>query len=125
MPLIIAFGETEIHDYLRLDPGQDTVIVKTITDAAMDEAYTHLKHDFSSVVKNPDGTTSTTVNPAPTSVKEWVLNRIVEKYENRGNAKDPDFSAIDKYRKVSFGNFRNLNTVSETPETDAVNGLDQ
>jgi hypothetical protein len=124
MPLIIAFEETEIHDYLRLDPGQDAVIVKTITDAAMDEVLTYLKHDFSSVVKNPDGTTSTTVNPAPPSVKEWVLNRIVEKYENRGNAPDPNFTAIDKYRKVSFGGFRNLNAISETPETDAINGVD-
>jgi len=125
MPLIIAFEETEIHDYLRLDPGQDTVIVKTITDAAMDEVLTYLKHDFSTVIRNGDGTTTTTVNPAPPSVKEWVLNRIVEKYENRGNAPDPNFTGIEKYRKVSFGNFRNLNTVSETPETDAVNGLDK
>ena len=125
MPLVMVFGETEIQDYLRIEAGQDVEIVNTIRDAAMEEALEYLRHDFSKVVTNGDGSTSTTPYAAPTSVKEWVLNRIVEKYENRGAAKDPNFAAISRYRRVSMGNFKNLNGISETPETDAVNGLDQ
>lgn len=123
MPLIINFVETEINDYLRIDPGQDLAVIATLKASAMDEAETFLNTDFSTIRTNPDGTTTTTTNEAPATVKEWVLNRIAQKYENRGTPVAPDHSTLKRYRKPNFKGFNNLNAVSDTPETDAVNGL--
>jgi hypothetical protein len=124
MPLKITFEDNEVNEYLRVDTGLDTAIIATLLAAAMDEAEQFLNTDFSTITTNADGTTTTTATEAPATVKEWVLNRVAEKYENRGNAPKPDYSTLKKYRRINFGGFRNLNAISETPETDIVNGAD-
>jgi hypothetical protein len=122
MTLKITFQANEVNEYLRVDTGQDTAIIATLLASAMDEAEQELNTDFSTVTTNADGSTTTTPTEAPATVKEWVLNRLAEKYENRGNTPKPDFTTLKKYRRINFGGFRNLNAVSSTPETDIVNG---
>ena len=105
MPLKITFGANEVENYLRIDPGTDSDIIETLKAAAMDEAEQFLNTDFSTVVTNPDGTTTIIENEAPAAVKEWVLNRIAEKYENRGKPVAPDFSTLKRYRVIQFRGF--------------------
>lgn len=103
--LKITFDETEIPEYLRVDANQDTVIIATIKNAAMGEAERFLNTDFSTNVTNQDGTTTITENEAPAEVKEWVLNRIVEKYENRGNPIKPNYGPLKPHRVIQFRGF--------------------
>lgn len=102
MPLKITFEENEINNYLRVDDGIDTKLIEGMKNGAMDEAEGFLNADFATVVTNEDGTTTTTENEAPASVKDWILNRIVEKYENRGKTPKPDFAAIQRHRVYPF-----------------------
>lgn len=102
MPLQISFAANEVNDYLRVDAGIDTNVIEGMKTAAMDEAEGFLNTDFSTTVINEDGTTTTTPNEAPASVKDWVLNRIAEKYETRGQAIKPDFAAIKTHRVYPF-----------------------
>lgn len=111
MPLLITFTGTEIADYLRVDPTQETGTINTLKAAAMDEAEQFLNTDFSIVTTNPDGTTTTTPNEAPPTVKEWVLNRIAEKFENRGKPVKPDYSTLKNYRVSIFRAVDNLNNI--------------
>lgn len=121
MALKVTFQPNEINEYLRVDTGVDTAVIATMLAAAMGEAERFLNTDFATT--NADGTT--TDAEAPAEVKEWVLNRIAEKYENRGKPVKPDYSTIKQLRVLPFKGVANLNnTESRTPETDAVNGAD-
>lgn len=112
----MTFTGTQIADYLRVDPAQETGTIEMLKDAAIDEAEEFLNTDFS-----VDGVSK----EAPASVKEWVLNRIAEKFENRGQPVKPDFSTLRKYRVPMFKAAANNNYVgSTTPETDLINGAD-
>lgn len=105
MPLKITFDKTEIEEYLRIESGTDTKLVATFKMAAMDEAETFLNTDFATTVLNEYGTTTITPNEAPASVKEWVLNRIAEKYENRGNPVKPSYGPLKPHRVIQFRGF--------------------
>jgi hypothetical protein len=102
LPLQITFQPGEIEEYLRIDPGQDAATIATMKKSAMDEAETFLNTDFSVTIVNADGTTTTTATEAPPSVKEWVLDRLAHKYENRGNQNKPSFGPINRHRKYPF-----------------------
>lgn len=105
MPLKITFDTSEIEDYLRIETGTDTKIVATIKAAAMNEAETFLNTDFSTTVLNEDGTTTITENEAPAIVKEWVLDRIAERYEHRGQRTKPDYGPLKPHRVIQFRGF--------------------
>lgn len=124
MTLQITFTGTEIADYLRVDPTQETATINILKASAMNEAEQFLNTDFSTSVTNPDGTITITPNEAPALVKEWVLNRIAEKFENRGKPVKPDYSTLKNYRKFSFKPVSNLNNTTELTETNIVNGAD-
>lgn len=109
MPLQITFTGTEIADYLRVDPDQETATINTLKAAAMDEAEQFLNTDFSTVTINPDGTTTITPNEAPAGVKLWVLSRISQTFEKRVpeffgvgaiSTTKPDYVPLKKYRKL-------------------------
>jgi hypothetical protein len=102
MPLKITFDTNEINNYLRVDDGVDTKLIEGLQAGAMVEAEQFLNTDFATVVINEDGTETITPNEAPAPVKDWVLNRIVEKYENRGKQIKPDFAAIQPHRVYPF-----------------------
>lgn len=124
MPLLITFQANEIAEYLRLDTGQEVGTVNTLKAAALEEAYTFLNTDFSTIDVNELGVEIINPVEAPAVVKEWVLNRIAQKFENRGTPVKPDYSTLRQYRVLNFSAPRNLNRiVSDTPETDAVNGV--
>jgi hypothetical protein len=102
MPLRITFGASEINDYLRIDT-EETELIEMFKEAAMDEAEEYLNTDFSLVTQNSDGTTTTQTQEAPPKIKQWVLNRIAELYENRGKEPRAEFKAIQRYRRYPFG----------------------
>lgn len=89
MPLQITFYDNEIANYLRVDPEQEKTTIDSLKVAAMDEAEQFLNTDFSA-------------NEAPASVKGWVLNRIAEKFEGRGQEPQPNFYAIKSFRVYPF-----------------------
>jgi hypothetical protein len=113
MPLKITFGSNEITDYLRIDSGLDNEIIDTLVEGSMSEAERFLNTDFGLTIVNPDGTTSTIANEAPIDVKIWVLDRIVERYENRGRAPKPDFSTLKQHRELPFKGAADLKPVVE------------
>jgi Phage gp6-like head-tail connector protein len=111
MPLQITFKGNELSDFLKIEPGYDDGPINTMLESAKSEAETFLNTDFSTEVIAEDGTVTKTTNEAPATVKEWVLNRVIQKYENRGNfmgqfaAKNPltpDFSTLQPYRVYPF-----------------------
>lgn len=115
MTLQVTFTGTEIADYLRVDPTQESGTINILKVSAMDEAEQFLNTDFSI-----DGVDK----EAPAIVKEWVLNRIAEKFENRGKPTKPDYSTLKNYRKTSFKAVDNLNNPNRLiTETDIINGL--
>lgn len=79
---------------MRVDPGVDISLINGLKNAAMDEAESFLNTNFEDENGEPQ--------EAPPSVKDWVLNRIAEKYETRGQAIKPDFSAIKPHRVLPF-----------------------
>lgn len=89
MALKIEFKENEITNYLRVDPGQEDVTIAQMKAEAMDEAEGFLNTDFEG-------------EEAPAAIKGWVLNRIAEKFENRGQEPEPNFSAIKRHRVFPF-----------------------
>ena len=114
MPLQVTFTGTQIADYLRIDPTQEAGTIQILQAAAMDEAEQFLNTDFSI-----DGV----AKEAPAMVKEWILNRIAEKFENRGQPVKPDYSTLKKYRIPMFKAAANNNKIAaDTPETNIVNG---
>lgn len=104
MPLKITFDGDELNEFVRVDIGIDARTLENMKAAAMSEAETFLNTDFSVIVINPDGTTTTTAQEAPPAVKDWVLNRIAEKYENRGKspAMKPDYASLKGFRRLPF-----------------------
>jgi hypothetical protein len=116
MPLQVTFTGTQIADYLRIDPTQEAGTIDMLKDSAIDEAEQFLNTDFSI-----DGVPK----EAPAMVKEWILNRIAQKFENRGQPVKPDYSTLSKYRVPMFRAATNNNVVAtDTPETDIINGAD-
>jgi hypothetical protein len=102
MPLQISLLPNELLDYMRLEPGFDDGPINTMLEGAKLEAESFLNTDFSTEVIAEDGTVTITPNEAPAAVKEWVLNRVSEKYENRGSFKNPNFSQLQPYRVYPF-----------------------
>lgn len=110
MALQIDFEQEELHDFLRIDLGMDDLIIDIMKDTAVTEAEQFLNTDFSMQIANdltnPDGTTTTTITvtqgdiPAP--IKMWVLMRIAQLYENRGQGTTPDYTLIQQYRVYPF-----------------------
>lgn len=94
MPLKISFEENEINIYLRVDEGIDAKLINGMVDAAKVEAEEYLNTNFAD--ENGEA------QEAPASVKDWVLNRVAEKYENRGKQPKPDFAAIQPHRIYPF-----------------------
>jgi hypothetical protein len=102
MPLKIALESNELLSFLKMDPGFDDNTINTMFDSAKLEAEMFLNTDFSTVVTNDDGTTTITPNDAPATVKEWIFNRVAQKYENVGSFVNPDYSALQPYRVYPF-----------------------
>jgi hypothetical protein len=98
MPLQISLLPNELLDYMRLEPGFDDGPINAMLEGTKLEAEMFLNTDFSTVDENG----ATVPNEAPASVKEWVLNRVSEKYENRGSFKNPNFSQLQPYRVFPF-----------------------
>jgi hypothetical protein len=67
-------------------------------ESAKIEAEMFLNTDFSTV--DPEG--KTIANEAPAAVKEWIFNRVAQKYENVGSFINPDFTAIHSHRVYPF-----------------------
>lgn len=111
--LKVTFKPNEVETFLRVDSGVDPIL-DTLQDMALNEAETYLNTDFSTVVINEDGTTTTTPNEAPASVKVWILNRMAQMYENRGFNKEtgretrfvaaqmPDYTLLESFRIIPF-----------------------
>lgn len=124
MALLVTLTDAEVYEYLRLDMGQEVGTIRILKGSAMSEAETFLNTDFSTFAIDASGVETITPVEAPDEVKEWVLNRIAEKFENRGKTIKPDYSGLQPYRVLNFSAPRNLNYIERrTPETDAINGV--
>lgn len=102
MPLQITLQPNELLTYLKMDPGFDDGTINTMLESAKIEAEMFLNTDFSTTVINEDGTTTITPAEAPVPVKEWVFNRVAQKYENVGTWVKPDFIMIQPHKIYSF-----------------------
>jgi len=102
MPLQVTFTDNEPYDFLRLDAGFDATVINTMINTALYEAETFLNTDFSTSVANEDGTVTVTPQEAPPPVKEWVLYRLVQLYENRGTKPHADYTDLQPYRVLPF-----------------------
>jgi hypothetical protein len=102
MPLVINFETNEIQNYLKVDNDTDNLVIDGMKAAAMLQAEQFLNTDFSTVVTNEDGTTTTTPNEAPATVKLWVMSRIAQLYEGRGQTAMPDYTLLQPHRIYPF-----------------------
>ncbi|AKU43348.1 hypothetical protein CPT_Silence11 [Bacillus phage Silence] len=98
MPLQITFKPGEIEEFLRIEADQETMTVDNIKNKAMREAENFINHDFSLKTITWDGVAVVTPVEADLSVKTWVLDRMLDLYENRGSASQPDFSTLKPFR---------------------------
>jgi hypothetical protein len=98
MPLQITLKPYELLTYLKMDPGFDDGTINTMYETAKLEAEQFLNTDFSTSVTNEDGSITITPNEAPILVKDWIFNRVAQKYENAGNFIRPNFVALQPYR---------------------------
>jgi hypothetical protein len=102
MPLKIVLEGNELLTYCKMEPGFDDGTINTMFESAKVEAEMFLNTDFSTVVTNDDGSITTTPQDAPASVKDWVFNRVAQKYENIGSFSNPDFTLLQPYRVYPF-----------------------
>jgi hypothetical protein len=102
MPLKITLEGNELLTYLKMDPNIDDGTISTLFEGAKIEAEIFLNTDFSDVVINDDGTTTITPNEAPTTVKQWIFNRVVQNYENVGSFVNPNYTLLQPFRVYPF-----------------------
>lgn len=94
----MTFEMGEIAEYLRIEDGTEQLTVEGLTNRALREAETFLNHDFSTKTITWDGKIIITPVEAPAEVKEWVKDRILTVYDNRGSVPAADFSALKPLR---------------------------
>jgi uncharacterized protein YwlG (UPF0340 family) len=63
-------------------------------ESAKIEAEMFLNTDFSTADINGQ----TVANEAPADVREWIFNRVAQKYENVGSFTNPDYTALQPHR---------------------------
>jgi hypothetical protein len=102
MPLRVTLEPGELFDFLKIEQNFDDRTINNMFDSAKLEAEMFVNTDFSTTVINEDGTETITLNEAPADVKEWIFNRVAEKYENRGSFKNPNFTQLQPYRVYPF-----------------------
>jgi hypothetical protein len=98
MPLQITFSPGEIEEYLRIEQGSESITTDGMRNRAMKEAENFLNHDFSTKSITWDGIVVITPVEAPEEVKEWVKDRILTIYDNRGSVPLPDYSTLQPLR---------------------------
>lgn len=98
MPLQITFNPGEIEEYLRIEAGSESTTVDGMKNRALGEAEGFLNHDFSTKSITWDGIVIITPVEAPAEVKDWVKDRILTIYDNRGSVPVPDYSTLQPLR---------------------------
>jgi hypothetical protein len=98
MPLQITFSPGEIEEYLRIEQGTEATTIDGMRNRAMKEAENFLNHDFSSKTISWDGIVIVTPVEAPEEVKEWIKDRILTIYDNRGSVPQPDYTTLRPLR---------------------------
>lgn len=98
MPLKITLKPNEVLTYAKLDEGFDDGTINTMFESAKIEAEGFLNTDFSTV----DANGNRVEVEAPYDVREWVLNRVSQKYENIGSWVNPDFTQLQRHRVYPF-----------------------
>lgn len=103
MALKITIAADELHDFLRIDSGDDAPTVNLLLGKAMGEAERFLNTDFSSVlIDGLDGSITIIEQEAPAEVKAWVFDRVAELYDNRGAQKAAKFDDLQPLRVSPF-----------------------
>lgn len=100
MPLQITFIDNEINNYLRVDTGIDAEVIDAMKDAALIEAEAFLNTDFNEYDEEGNLIAQ---NEAPATVKLWVMSRMAQLYEGRGQRNKPDFTLLKPHRVYPFG----------------------
>ncbi len=98
MPLKMTFKNGEMAQYLRIEDGTEVDTLTGMQGRAMREAENFLNHDFSTKTITWDGTIIITPVEAPPEVKDWVKDRVLTIYDNRGNIPPADFSTLKPLR---------------------------
>ena len=100
MPLKVTINGDELYDYVRIDAADttETAQVDRMFNASKNEALLFLNTDFSTTDENG----VVTEHEAPESVKDWLFDRVAQRYENRGTLPKADFTDIFSHRVISF-----------------------
>lgn len=98
MSLKITMTLEEMKLFLRVENDLEDALIQNLKKTASNEAERFLNTDFSTT----DETGNVIENEAPDEVKQWVLNRMAQLYENRGQVPPPDFSMIQHLRDYPF-----------------------
>lgn len=100
----------QAENFLNTDFTSITTTVKDSTGTALSIKKNYTGHvdplPAETTVINDDGTTTTTTyaapSEAPAEVKLWIMSRVAQLYENRGQAAMPDYTLLQPYRLYPF-----------------------